>query len=269
MGAIETIESMGAFTKAAYAKIAEKGGDVPSNQNIAGLGEAIRSISTTPPYDPSNPTLDGIKAAMQAGDFSAFPIGVEIPDTYAGNSNPLIVAQYLDSSNNSSYGKAEGVILVRKYVEATNQVFGISINYSGSSIKTFLDGTYLNNCSDTIKAAIANINIPYYNGSSVTSVSSKWFLMSAYEVCNYGYFSAEGIMWNYWKQKTGLSTPDSTGYANSGRIARDRNGTAQKYWLRSRYSTDKLCVVNSADGGVYYNSPSTAAGVLPACFIAK
>lgn len=55
-------------------------------------------------YDPSNPTLDGLKQALDAGDYAAFPAGTEIPDTYDGNDNPLIVAQYLDSTNNNAKG---------------------------------------------------------------------------------------------------------------------------------------------------------------------
>lgn len=108
-----TIEKFSASLSASYAKIAEKGGAMPEHKNSNSLADAIRTIPNTsdPGYDPDNPTLAGLKAAVNAGDYETFPVGTEIPDTYNGNDNPLIVAQYLDSTNNSAYGGAEGVIV--------------------------------------------------------------------------------------------------------------------------------------------------------------
>lgn len=229
-------------------------------------------IARTAAIEPGS--LDDLKQHLSNGTAEVnFPIGTEIPDVYNSNSNPLIVAQYLNSSNNSSYGGAEGVVLVRKYVDPISQEFNPGRNavYSPSTIKTFLDTTYLNNCSDSIKFNIDNINIPYYNGSTMTTVSSKWFLMSAYEMCNQGKMGAqgyEGIMWDYWKQKTGLTSPDAMYSAKSGRIVRGLNGSAQSYWLRSWFSSEGPCAMSSS-GDVATGYSSYTYGVLPACFIAK
>lgn len=236
--------------------------------NLANLVGAVDSIPTN--------TLAGLKAALKNGTAQEkFPIGHEIPDTYAGNSNPLIVAQYLDNTNNSAYGGAVGVILIRKYVEPIAQEFG-RVSYIGgsmtpqSAIKTFLETTYLNNCSDTTKSLISNIDIPYWYDNSTYSVPSTWFLMSAREVMSVAIVSkqVEGIGWQYWKDKTGLSAPDQN--SNPGRIVTNRSGTAQYWWLRSIYSTRQstVCLVH-AGGSTYYGSPSDKRGVLPACFISK
>ena len=222
-------------------------------------------------------SLEGFKEALENGTASEiFPAGTEFPDLWNNQENPLIVAQYLDSSNNSSYGGAEGVILVRKYVEPTSQLFSSTTSdYSESSIKNLLDTTYYNNCSSTLKSLISDINIPYYNGSSMTSVPSKWFLMSAYEVCSqneYGTTGYEGIMWDYWKQKTGLSAPAAVATSNNGRIMYDRSSTAQNVWLRSRFysqfNNTFICYVFT-NGSVNDSTRGLARSVLPACFIAN
>lgn len=221
-------------------------------------------------YDPENPTLAGLQNALAAGDYAAFPAGTEIPDTYDGQSNPLIVAQYLDSTNNSSYGGAEGVILVRKYVEPTAQTYGANNNvlYNNSSIHSYLQTTYLNNCSDILKSMMSDINIKFYTGTSYSTLSTKWFAMDPIELLStYGNSNWQsGTAWDYWKQKTGLSAPASG--ANTGRIGRDRNGTAYKYWLRSKDIAPDYMVI-STNGQGDYATATQSWGILPACFIAK
>lgn len=231
-------------------------------------GVAVACFIAKPAYDPSNPTLTGLKAALDAGDYTAFPAGTEIPDTYNGQSNPLIVAQYLDETNNSAYYNSNGVVLVRKYVEPIEQTFGSNVNYITSAIIAFLDTTYYNNCSEELKSTISNFGVPYYTGTQMEKVTGKWFLMSAYEVCNKGNGPYEGVMWDYWKQKTGLSSPDALGTANTGRIMKDRNEATQTVWLRSRYSDAYVCYVFH-NGDVNDSPRGLARGVLPACFIAK
>lgn len=230
-------------------------------KNLANLPGAIASIPQGPSWDPTNPTLATLKEAINAG--IDIEIGLEIPDTYNGASNPLIVAQNLNNTNNTAYGGAEGVILVRKYVEPTAQVFHMSsVNYTTSTVRSFLNGTYLNNCSDAIKSIISDISIPYNN----TMVQSKFFLMSDREVCSNRSSVVEGEMWDYWKQKTRLSSP-SSGY-NNGRIMKASNGAAQRVWLRSQYQYSYVCLV-ALDGSVGSDTPGLSLGVLPACFIGK
>lgn len=217
-------------------------------------------------------SLEDLKTVLEKGiGPDVYPAGAELPDTWNGNSNPLIVAQYLHSGNNSSYGGAEGVILIRKYVEPTEYEWGDKTGYNGSIVKDFIDTTYLENCSEALKSAISDISIPRYSSSNgMNYLQVKWFLMSAYEVCNQGIADPagnEGIMWDYWKRKTGLSTPDDFDEANNGRIMRDRNGTAQNVWLRSQFYGSIVGFVHTSGSVDGYAPSGHQNGVLPACFI--
>lgn len=253
--------------------IIAKGVDVPESAKMASYPEYISQIEASSGPDPDNPTLESLKLALATDDPAAiYPVGTEIPDTYAGNNNPLIVVQYLDSSNNSPYRGAEGVILARKFVEPTSQQFGASGNYPSSTVKSLLDGAYFNNCSDAVRSTISQISVPYYNGSATVSVASKFFLMSAYEVCNQGantVINREGTMWDFWKKKTGLSSADAMNSAQGGRVMKDRSGAPCKVWLRSRgVNSGAECFVQTS-GAVSTVTPTSSYGVLPACFIAK
>lgn len=231
-------------------------------------GIAVACFIAKPDYNPSNPTLEGIKAAVDAGDYTAFPAGTEIPDTYGGHSSPLVVAQYLDSTNNSSYGDAEGVILVRKYLEAPTMAFGDTVDYTTSTAKNYLDTTYFDNCSGTLKNMISEISIPYYNGETVVKIPSKWFVMSATEICGKGAITFEGIMWDYWKNQTGLTTANNSN--NPGRIMRNGNLTALNAYLRSYANSSNVYHVNT-NGYIWYDNLGTTIdkAIPPACFIAK
>lgn len=262
------VQDTATFIKDAWDAVEEMGGDVPAGgKNLANLAAGIASI-------PTGPSLKGLKKALQDGIApTQFPVGMEIPDTWSGNDNPLIVTQYLNSSNNSSYGGVEGVILIRKFIEPISQQFGSSNVYTNSLIKTFLETDYVNNCSDELKTLISNISIEYdpYSSPSTKLPNQKWFLMSAREVCNAGAASsvAEGIMWDYWKQKTGLSAIDNINTPNTGRIMKDRNGTPQNFWIRSYGGNTSELAVAGTNGSVYSSAPGYAYGVLPACFIGK
>lgn len=253
-------------TKSAYDKIDEMGGELPANKNLQNLAEAIRSI-------PTGPSLKGLKRALDNGTAQQdYPIGTTLEDEYNGQSNPLIVAQHLDSSNNSTYDGAEGVILIRKFVEPTSQIFGVnnaSSLYNVSTIKGFLDTDYLDKCSDTLKSLLSEIAIQYYNGSSTTLIgNNKFFLMSDTEInSRVAVAGIEGFAWKYWKDITGLSAASSA--ANSGRIVKDRNGNAVNTWLRTRYDQNYNALYIYTNGGINGRSTTTEYGVLPACFIGK
>lgn len=260
------------FIKNAYAAVEARGGVLPSMKNLANLRDAIASI---PIWDPANPTLKGLKAAVNAGE--NIEIGLEIPDIWGGNSNPLIVAQLLDSSNNASYGGAEGLILIRKYIDPSAQAFDLddsNTNYSTSGIKNFLDTDYLDKCSESLKNVISEINVPYYY-NSIISVPSKWFIMSGVE-CGGSTTAGEGFFWDYWKKVSGLSTPSNA--ANAGRSALDISGDRPNRWLRTRAGSSSRWLVGylANTGQIMCSSfsgqgqgPSIGLGVLPACFIGK
>lgn len=255
--------------------IVRVGVDLPESEKIDTYYQYIDQIGSKP-----NPSGDGtladLKLALSADNPAEYyPVGTELEDTYDGQSNPLIVAQYLDSKNNEKYDGAEGVILIRKYVEPTSQEWSTTSYYKNSTINSFLMTTYYNNCSDNLRELISEINVPCYTGyDTYTPVPVKLFLMSAYEVCSTSMntvsgsnLGLEGIMWEYWRQQTGLNSPSISG--NNGRIMRGRDGVAYDIWLRTASTTTGTKQYVNKYGDVGTRSGSTKYGVLPACFIAK
>lgn len=195
-------------------------------------------------YDPSNPTIEGVKNAVDAGDFTAFPVGTEIPDTWNGKENPLIVGTYRIVEQNGKRYRAVG--LTRKYADLKGQVFGSTADYSVSSILSYLNSTYLNNCSDSLKNAISEVKVPWYNGSQIIYVSGKVHIPSGVELVG-TYNPGEGEAWEYWKNKTGLSAANNG--ANSGRIMRGLSNETAYLWTRSRYDTTNVAYVD-LDGSI-------------------
>lgn len=257
MAVQDTIASMNKHTQDAYDKIEEKGGELPVNKNLANLATAIRSIPGGGGWDPSNPTLDGLQDALDKGEDVL--INTEIPDTWNGVSNPLVVGINTIIEKGGQRYKAIG--LVRKYADPTTQVFGSTNDYSASPILSYLNNDYLSKCSEALKNIISEVEVGSYNGSTIQKVSGKVHLFSGIEVGGTAQ-AGEGEFWPYWKQKTGLSAADNT--ANSGRIVNSTSGAPQYWWLRSRGTTSPQVSDVTADGQVYYGAaPNATIAVLP------
>lgn len=215
-------------------------------------------------------TLMGLKAALRRGNAKElYPIGHEFADTYDGNSNPLIVAHYLDSTNNLVYGGVEGAILIRKYVMPTSIIYGSKAVYDTSDIKAFLETTYLEKCSAELKLTISPITVPFWDGSKLVSLpNQKFFLMSNKETFGDATGKSNGEVFDYWKKKTGLSGVSNN--PNNGRIVTDNSGKATAAWLRTAYSAQALSAwIIWTDGRIFDGGSTANYGVLPACFIGK
>lgn len=266
----DTVRSLNQNVKEAYTALEESGYYLPEQKNAENLASTIRR-EFRPPIDPENATLEMIKLALQHNNpASHLPIGTEVADTYDGQSSPLIVAQYLDNTNNSSYGGAVGAICVRKYVEpqlqwspSKNQP-----NYINSTIQNYLNTTYFNSCSESAKNLITSTTVPYYDGGVYQSLEGqKWFLMSITEVYGYNLLGAtEGIVWKYWDNKTGVGYPSNL--ADAGRVLTDRSGQPLGVWLRSRGERENAAWIWT-DGSISNSSTDFTRGILPACFISK
>lgn len=226
---------------------------------------------STPPIDPENPTFASVKAAIATGhpeDY--YPIGTEIPDTYDGEDNPLIVAHYTDIPLNDEV-KKPGAYLVRKYTMNPGMNFGDASHdlYSTSFVRSFLDTDYYDACSTLAKQYVSAIICPWYDGSKITNISCKFFLMSGIEVGgtrNEG----EGVFWDYWKNRTGLAAPSNN--ANAGRVLHDSNGVVATSFTRSwrdRYSSSLPHRVDYIfeDGYIGVVGPDNEASILVACAI--
>ena len=247
--------------KAIREAIMDGGVDVPEGEGMVEYYKYIDQLGGGSSWDPNNPTLESFKQAVDNGE--DIEIGLEIPDTYDGKDNPLIVAQKLDSSNNSSYGGVEGYILIRKYVDPISQQWNTStiVSYPTSAVKTYLDSDYLNGCSDILKGMIGDIAVI----AAGAKVSSKWFLPSGLEIGS-TFNAGEGIFWDYFQNQTGLSS--ASNLANNGRVVNDNNGTVRNWWLRSASSAGGVCYATT-DGRVSRADTTNKYGILPTCFIAK
>lgn len=104
-------------------------------------------------------------------------------------------------------------------------------NYANSDVHSYLNGTFLNLFSSTIKSAIKQVLLPYSKGTGSSGslatgsngISTKAFLLSYAEVgySSHSYARTEGAVLGYFK-----------GASNSKRIAK-LDGTAGNWALRS------------------------------------
>lgn len=254
---VRTVDSTGSLTSGASA-----------TSTTCGVRPAC--FIAVPSDEPEGSAIAQFKASVNAGTASTdFPIGTEIEDTYGGESNPLIVAQYLDSSNNSVYSGAEGAILIRKYAVAQS-VYGSEDNYDTSTVKNYLSNDYYTGCSTDLQNAMNLISLPSsYGSNQLSTVQAKAFLMSENEIGSKGAVNwSTGNMFDYWKEKTGLSTPGAWNTANAGRIVKNTSGTNVECWLRGGYNSTYAFVV-TATGAVTGAMPTGSKWVLPAHFIGK
>lgn len=216
-----------------------------------------------PSYDPSNPTLAGLKAAIDAGDYAAFPVETKIPDTY--NSEPIewVVGNY-GTASMADGSTSEGVYLYKDKALSVTQTFGPNVYYDDSTINTYLNETYLSGCSETFKNIVSEISVFVYNERTV---DAKLWLMSIVEILGADPVTGNpDVHWKSWEERTGLTTGSRS--ANNGRIMHNESGAAAYWWTRSLNSTSTVSFV-SADGSITYAQPNGQASVVPACFIAK
>ena len=145
-------------------------------------------------------------------------------------------------------------------------------NLENSTIHSYLNGTFLNLFDSNIKDAIKQVKIPYRNGSGsggtdhsgANGLPTKIFLLSGYEVgfttSDSSYFPHDGAKLSYFESGTGTS-------ANNKRIA-NRNGSANKWFLRSPYTGNTTYVWEvSRDGTNLRIAASSNLGIRPAIIL--
>lgn len=219
----------------------------------------------TPLYDPENPTLEGLKAALDSGDKEAFKPNTIIPDTYKGEEFNWVVGSY-GLATMSDMNVKEGVYLFSdKIVVQSLQFDPNSAYYNESNVHEWLNGYFFSNCSDTMKSLVGEISV---TGSDFThAVNAKVWLMSVAEVMGELPSSSNGggTMWDAWKIRTGLSLPSTA--ANDGRIV-EYNGINQYWWTRSFASSSSVYYV-SPYGGIGSYNISSSCSIIPAFFMPK
>lgn len=206
-------------------------------------------------------TLAELKAAIDTGNLSDFPIGMEIEDQYDGESNPLVIAQILDETNNEAYGGAEGVILMRKYLQPDSKVYGPNGKYNESTIAPYLNDEYLSACSTELQSVVSDITIQYgdYQATPLGTMTTKVFLPSYDEIVATINGKGSGSLWDYWK---------FSGGSNVVHIAYAIDGAAKTWWTRSRTSQYQVRGFDR-NGSIISPTTTSAAGVRASFFVGK
>lgn len=209
-------------------------------------------------------TLDDLLTALKSDDPAAtFPVNTQIDDYTNGSYDPWLIGHY-----GTQYGDSEttGVYLYRKYVHPVDMAWGTGDSYADSDINTYLNGTYFNSCSDAIKNAVAEIELPLVNGTT----PAKMWLMSAAEVMGMSTGYAGGVAWDGWKARTGLSAPSTQ--PNAGRVMAKGeivNGSGDAWRLRTEMENNSGEASVTFDGAIRGITSNVEAGIVPACFIPK
>lgn len=195
----------------------------------------------------------------QIGDLA---VGSTVKTAVNGTAKEFIVVhQGLPSSLYD--GSCNGTWLLMKDIYESREWNSSDKNeYKGSTIHTYLNGTFLNLFDADIKAQIKTVKIPYVNGtvySGSNGLSAQMFLLSGCEVGLGGtrYMPGDGEKLDYFESGTGTS-------ANNKRIAY-LNGKATNWWLRSPYTyidPTVWCVRSGGDCDDY--SCTNTYGVRPA-----
>ena len=165
----------------------------------------------------------------------------------------------------------DGTWLLRKDILETRQWHSSNVNdYANSTIKAYLNSTFLARFDANIQAQIKQVKIPYRPGSGTSQtvnsgangLSCKIFLLSDREV-GYtqsnvnGYIVNDGAKLDYFKDGNGTSE----------KIAK-LNGSATGWWLRSpgAYGATSVWLVYS-NGGAGGSGCAGADGVRPALIL--
>lgn len=193
---------------------------------------------------------------------SDYAVGESVFLDVNGVSKEFLVVNQGIPSNSSSYDSScNGTWLLMKDAYESRTWDSSDNNYGNSDIHDYLNGDFLALLDTKVQSAIKQVKIPWQNNTGSNGLSTKIFLLSAYEVGwtttnPSGYISdIEGACLKYF---SGTSTTDSK------RICY-QNGTAVEWFLRTPNFdfTTTLCTVytNGSCGSEYCG---VASGIRPA-----
>ena len=186
-----------------------------------------------------------------------------------GASKDFIVVQQGNPNTSTYDSSCAGTQLLMKDIYTTS-VFDNNNSYKGSSIDTYLNGTFYNLIDTDIRNVIKQVKIPYQDGAGSggslatgsNGMSTKVFLLSGYEVGfttrDDSYFPEDGVRLAYF---------DNSSDGINKRVAYN-GGSAAIWWLRSpdvSNGTDIFGVdINGQTGSYWYGY---SYGVRPALIL--
>ena len=139
-----------------------------------------------------------------------------------------------------------GVVLVRKNIYSKS-AFGSNTTYPNSTLDNLIKTTIYNEMPQQLRDKMMDVTFNLYDSGNITR---KMFTLT--EIMIFGDGAAEG-------KALQLYTSDAS------RI-KTLNGSADYWWLASRFGTSSVWLVRD-DGRSYYTKPSNTAGVVPAFVI--
>ena len=181
---------------------------------------------------------------MQLGEMT-FGANIKIPERQEDGSYKL--ADYT-----LGFFGAGVAAFIRKDIHSFCQ-FGDSAEYAGSDLDKRMTEIY-NSYPNEFKELIIPSTIPLYNGSGAKNIARKVFAPTLTMAgCGDNHGIEEGLTWPIF----------------AGRNSRKKtfNGSADFWWLSSRYSSDCAWLIGTGGSAYYFGLPSLTCGVVPAFII--
>lgn len=206
--------------------------------------------------------------AIDAGNIYSTPlgslaVGATVYLNVDGTATEFIVVQqgkpsggYDDSTN--------GTWLLMKDIYEKRAWHSSKVSaYGDSTIHKYLNGTFLGLLDEDVQSAVIEAEIPRKLSGS-DDISAKVFLLSVYELglttSDNQNFIVDGAKLSYFESGTDTSAEDK-------RIAY-MEGTATKWWLRSKSSTDsEMTWYSSVYGSIGCYYPTSTYGIRPAMIL--
>lgn len=262
-------KSIEQHTKDAYIALKNGGVALPEKKNLANLASTINDY-----FHPPTGEFGLLKRAMKDGNhLQKFPVGAEIDDAdpLSDNQiNPWRIVNY-GEYNLASGGSIFGAVLLRKYAANTRMQFSNSPGthkfWAGSSIRTFLNGAYLGQCSPALQASVSKITIKSNTSQTVITTDDTIWLPSASEY-NGTVSSLRpniGEPFSYYSALIGAPTDNAT----SARVIQRLDTKEAAYFSYSRDGSGAGGDVVGIylDGSILQRDGSNF--VVPACFISS
>lgn len=212
--------------------IIDRGVFVPEDAPFSSYPDYIRQIKVD-----RHPLIE-LQLALNAGDAKEkFPVGTEIPDECDGVDAPLVVVHY-DELTLEDGSKKSGAILQRKYINEERILSPLNetndaamLCYQNLETAKYLNGDYINKCSDTLRSVITPIQIEVEGNPQddrlISHTPCTFFLPSLAEVDlpDAGYATL-GVAWEYYQKQVAEK-------GSAGRAITKPSREYANYWTRN------------------------------------